>query len=206
MVGSTRAALAALTALLAVAAALPAAALAAPAATPVRVTVVATDRGFKLSRARVPTGTVVFHVRNAGTKAHDFAIAGAKTAALKPGGRATLRVALAKPGRIAFTSTVGGSLRGVLVVERVTTVDVEEYEFGFKLSQETVPAGRVVFLMRNTGAILHNFDLINVKVGAFLVPGQSATMTVKLKPGSYTYVCSVKYHAAQGMQGTLTVK
>ena len=202
MVGPSRAVLAALLALLAASAV----ALAAPAATPVRVTVVATDKGFTLSRARVPTGTVVFRVRNAGKKAHDFEIAGAKTAALKPGRSATLRVSLAKPGRVAFASTVGGSLKGVLVVERVTTVDVEEYEFGFKLSQETVPAGKVVFVMRNTGAILHNFDLINVKVGAFLVPGQSSTMTVKLKPGAYTYVCSVKYHAAQGMQGTLTVK
>ncbi len=31
-------------------------------------------------------------------------------------------------------------------------------------------------------------------------------MTVMLKHGEYTYVCSVKYHAAQGMQGTLYVK
>jgi plastocyanin len=30
-------------------------------------------------------------------------------------------------------------------------------------------------------------------------------MSVELKPGMYLYVCSVKYHAAQGMQGTLTV-
>jgi plastocyanin len=205
VVSQTRAALAALLALVTVGVAVPAA-LGGPSAKPVRVTVIATDRAFKLSRARVPPGTVVFRVRNAGRKAHDFRIAGAKTDVLKPGGSATLRVALARPGRIAFASTVGGALRGVLVVERVTTVDVDEYEFGFKLSQETVPAGKVVFAMRNTGAIVHNFDLINVKVGAFLVSGQSATMTVKLKPGSYTYVCSVKYHAAQGMQGTLTVK
>jgi uncharacterized cupredoxin-like copper-binding protein len=168
--------------------------------------VVATEQGFKLSRVRVPAGTVLFHVRNGGTTAHDFAIGGAKTVALKPGASATLRVALAKPGRIAFASTVGGALKGVLVVERVTTVDVDEYEFGFKLSHDTVPAGKVVFAMRNSGAIVHNFDLIDVKVGPFLVSGQTATMTVKLKPGTYTYVCSVKYHAAQGMQGTLTVR
>ena len=35
---------------------------------------------------------------------------------------------------------------------------------------------------------------------------ESATMTVNVKKGSYTYICSVKYHAAQGMQGTLVVK
>jgi plastocyanin len=88
----------------------------------------------------------------------------------------------------------------------VTTVAVTEYEYGFKLSRQTVPAGRVTFVMRNSGAIVHNFDLIGVKSGAFLVSGQRATMTVTLKHGEYTYVCSVKYHAAQGMQGTLYVK
>ncbi|HZQ04290.1 MAG TPA: cupredoxin domain-containing protein [Gaiellaceae bacterium] len=84
-------------------------------------------------------------------------------------------------------------------------VYVDEYEFGFKLSRQTVPRGRVTFVMRNTGAIIHNFDLIGVKAGPFLVSGQSARMTVTLRRGEYTYVCSVKYHAAQGMQGTLYV-
>jgi plastocyanin len=60
--------------------------------------------------------------------------------------------------------------------------------------------------MRNSGAIIHNFDLIGGKEGPFLVPGQSARMTVTLKRGEYIYVCSVKYHAAQGMQGTLYVR
>jgi plastocyanin len=89
------------------------------------------------------------------------------------------------------------------------TVYVTEYEFGFKLSRQTVHPGRVTFVMRNNGTIIHNFDLIvggSAKVGPFLVPGQSARMTVSLKRGEYTYVCSVKYHAAQGMQGTFTVR
>ena len=47
--------------------------------------------------------------------------------------------------------------------------------------------------------------LIGAMDGPFLVPGQTSTITVTLKPGTYTYVCSVKYHAAEGMQGTLTV-
>jgi plastocyanin len=89
---------------------------------------------------------------------------------------------------------------------KVTTVTVLEYEYGFKLSRQTVPRGKVRFVMGNTGAIVHNFDLIGVKVGAYLVSGQRATMTVTLKKGTYTYVCSVKYHASQGMQGTLRVR
>jgi plastocyanin len=85
-------------------------------------------------------------------------------------------------------------------------VTVLEFEYGYKLSRRTVPPGRVTFLMGNSGAINHNFVILGVKAGAFLVPGQRATMTVNLKKGKYTYVCTVKYHAAQGMQGTLYVK
>jgi plastocyanin len=196
---------AALALLLAVAALAPGAALARLSAKATAVTVVATEHGLKLSRKKVPAGAVVFRFRNAGTRAHDLEVAGKKTAAVKPGGKATLRVTLAKPGKVALASTVGGKLKGVLDVQRVTTVDVTEYEFGFDLSRTTVPAGKVVFVMRNSGGIVHNFDLIDGGVGPFLTPGQTATMTVTLKPGSYIYVCSVKYHAAQGMQGTLTV-
>jgi plastocyanin len=86
------------------------------------------------------------------------------------------------------------------------TIDVNEYEFGFTLSKDTIPAGKVTFVMRNTGGLMHNFDLVGGREGPFLGPGQTATMSVELKPGMYLYVCSVKYHAAQGMQGTLTVK
>ena len=89
---------------------------------------------------------------------------------------------------------------------RLTKVYVTEFEFGFRLSRQTVPAGRVTFVMRNNGAIIHNFDVIGVKIGPVLVPGQTASMTATLRRGAHTYVCSVKYHAAQGMQGTLYVK
>lgn len=85
------------------------------------------------------------------------------------------------------------------------TVLVQEYEFGFKLSTQTISAGKVTFIMGNVGSLTHNFDLIGALDGPFLVPGQTSTMTVTLKPGVYTYVCSVKYHAAEGMQGTFTV-
>lgn len=85
-------------------------------------------------------------------------------------------------------------------------VTVLEYEFGFKLSRTSVPAGKVTFVMGNEGTVVHNFDIVGVKEGPFLVPGQSALMTVTMKKGSYTYVCSVKDHAFEGMQGTLVVR
>src|SRR5262249_54573977 len=159
----------------------PGAALGRPAVAPTHVTVVATDSGFKLSRRKVPVGTVAFVVRNAGKQSRDFEIAGLKTKTLEPGGRRTLRGKPPTPRRVTFTATVDGraesGLKGVLTVQRVTTVDVSEYEFGFKLSRDVVPAGKVVFRMRNDGAIVHNFDVIDVKVGPFLVSGQTASMS-----------------------------
>jgi uncharacterized cupredoxin-like copper-binding protein len=39
-----------------------------------------------------------------------------------------------------------------------------------------------------------------------VITGSSTTLNVDLKPGSYTYFCSVDGHEAAGMKGTLTVK
>jgi plastocyanin len=85
------------------------------------------------------------------------------------------------------------------------TIAVNEFEFGFSLSRNTISAGRVTFLMLNVGSLIHNFAIVGRASGAFLVPGQVAKMTVTLKPGTYVYVCGVKDHAAEGMQGTLVV-
>ena len=40
---------------------------------------------------------------------------------------------------------------------------------------------------------------------ATLSPGDSATLTVDLKPGKYTIYCPIGGHRALGMKGTITV-
>jgi uncharacterized cupredoxin-like copper-binding protein len=76
---------------------------------------------FMLSKKTVPKGTVVFKVTNRGTSTHDFRIGGRKTPLLRAGKTATLKVALAKPGRHAFLCTVAGhaaaGMKGVLLVK-----------------------------------------------------------------------------------------
>jgi uncharacterized cupredoxin-like copper-binding protein len=64
---------------------------------------------FKLSKSSIAKpGTVVFTVKNAGHLAHDFKIAGKKTALIQPGKSATLKVKFAKAGKYAYLCTVAG--------------------------------------------------------------------------------------------------
>ena len=85
-----------------------------------RVTVVATEFKFRLSRKSVPTGLVIFKVVNRGKVPHDFKIAGKKTRVLKPGTSAILRVRFKKKRRFAYICTIPGhaaiGMKGVLPV------------------------------------------------------------------------------------------
>ena len=74
----------------------------------------------------------------------------------------------------------------------------------------TVKAGTDKFSFTNKASLAHNFTIqgSNGKViGATpTFSGSTKTLTVKLKPGTYTFYCSVPGHRQAGMQGTLTVK
>jgi len=209
----------------------PASPTATDAARVTRITVTASEFKFKLSRNRLATpGTVSFRVVNAGRVAHDFKIAGKKTPVLSPGQRATLKVAFKKKGKYAYRCTLPGhaaaGMKGVFGVGakvapppppatppaptgQQTTVRVDEFEFGFTLSQTTIPAGTVTFAMTNSGTLPHNFHVQGVAgaVGPILDQGRSATMTVNLtRTGTYTFICDVPGHADAGMKGSLTIQ
>jgi uncharacterized cupredoxin-like copper-binding protein len=72
------------------------------------VKVTATEFKFKLSRAAVPKGKVIFKVKNAGKLQHDFKIAGKRTRLLAPGKSATLTVVFKKAGKYRYICTVPG--------------------------------------------------------------------------------------------------
>jgi uncharacterized cupredoxin-like copper-binding protein len=86
-----------------------------------------------------------------------------------------------------------------------TTVKVVAKEFKFTLTPKTAKAGTVVFKVVNKGHVMHDFKIAGKKT-SMLKPGKSATLKVKLKKGSYKYLCTVPGHAAAGMKGTFKVK
>ena len=87
-----------------------------------------------------------------------------------------------------------------------THITVAASEFKFVFSKRSIPAvGTVIFTVVNKGKISHNFK-IGGKTTPNLLPGKSATLTVKFtKKGHYAYSCTIPGHAGAGMKGTFSV-
>jgi plastocyanin len=74
----------------------------------------------------------------------------------------------------------------------------------------TAKAGKVSFNFTNMAPLGHNFTIQKGASGAVVgatptFQGGAKTLTVTLKPGKYTFFCSVPGHRQGGMVGTLTV-
>jgi uncharacterized cupredoxin-like copper-binding protein len=82
----------------------------------------------------------------------------------------------------------------------------------FTTSRLTAPRpGKVTLVMRNPSSTGMNHGVAIQgngihRNGPIVAPGRTATLTVSLKKGTYTYYCPVPGHRQAGMRGTLTVK
>jgi plastocyanin len=80
----------------------------------------------------------------------------------------------------------------------------------FDKSTLAAPAGHVRITMNNPAPVPHNISLQGPggidQHGATVQKGGASEVEATLKPGTYTYYCSVPGHRQAGMQGTLTVK
>ncbi len=106
-----------------------------------------------------------------------------------------------------------------------TTVIVTENEFTIKPSTVTVPAGRVRFVVTNTGKVIHDLIVLRTNATAIAIPtnrktgrpvkngkrvkdvgevpdikvGAIKSDTIKLGPGHYVLACSLPGHFTAGM-------
>jgi len=89
------------------------------------------------------------------------------------------------------------------------SVDVKLTEFKIDMPN-SLPAGTTTFKVTNDGKVVHNVEIvgngIDKKLDANLQAGQSGTMQVDLKPGTYDVYCPVDSHKQNGMDLQLTVK
>jgi plastocyanin len=80
----------------------------------------------------------------------------------------------------------------------------------YTTTEATTKAGKVTLELDNPQSLSHDVvieDSSGKEVGATeVIADDSDSTTVNLKPGTYTFFCSVPGHREAGMEGTLTVE
>lgn len=94
-----------------------------------------------------------------------------------------------------------------------STVDISTpsgSDLAFNQQDVSAKAGSVTIDFDNMQSLQHDVKVEDSSGqelgGTDLVSSATATATVDLQPGSYTFFCSVPGHREAGMEGTLTVK
>ena len=78
----------------------------------------------------------------------------------------------------------------------------------YNTKQLSAKAGKVTIAMTNMSPLEHNVTVAQGSTVVGATPtfrGGARTLTLNLKPGTYTFYCSVPGHRQAGMEGTLTV-
>ena len=106
----------------------------------------------------------------------------------------------AAPSAAASSAAAGGT----------TAVTAIETEFHIALSKKSFSPGTYKFTAVDKGHLQHNLVIngpgVNMaKTAGLLSPGQSASVTVTLRKGSYDIFCGVPGHKAEGMNVNITV-
>jgi uncharacterized cupredoxin-like copper-binding protein len=104
----------------------------------------------------------------------------------------------------ALLAVVGAGAASAQSSSTLHTVKVTAKDYKFVLSTNRVPAGRVKFVIKDTGSAEHDFAIAG-HTSKTIQPGQSTTLSVTLKKGKYPYRCTVDSHTELGMKGVLRV-
>jgi plastocyanin len=79
----------------------------------------------------------------------------------------------------------------------------------FLASSASASSGKITLRMLNKSSVPHDIGVKGAgvnQVGPVVSNGGTSVVAETLKPGTYTFYCSVDGHEAAGMKGTLTVK
>ena len=119
-------------------------------------------------------------------------------AASRPGKDSGLLAAAAQPKKGPPIAAKGGAL----------TIPADPTgALAFSSDKASAPPGAITFSSPNESPIQHNIALRpGGPVGPVVGSGGNSTFKVTLKPGTYTFYCSVDGHRQGGMEGELTVR
>jgi plastocyanin len=106
---------------------------------------------------------------------------------------------------------LAGVAHPVLAARGPARVQVTAMEFEYRLSRLSVRQGRALVELVNYGEDEH--DLVLQRVGGTrqfrlvkILPGERATLSIRLRPGRYRLWCAVADHRSRGMRATLRVR
>jgi plastocyanin len=103
----------------------------------------------------------------------------------------------------------GGGPSGTATANAQNVVDIPTDPSGqlaYKFKDATAKAGKVTVESKNDSSVPHDIALQGGASGSVVSGGGVSKLTANLKPGSYTFYCTVPGHEQAGMKGTLTVK
>jgi plastocyanin len=120
---------------------------------------------------------------------------------------------LVTPGATTPTATTPAPTPGA-PAPRTTEIDADPSgALAFLQKSVSLKAGKVTIKFVNRAPVPHNLTIQKgtgasgpFVAGTATFASASAKLNATLKPGTYTFYCSVPGHRAAGMQGTLTVK
>jgi len=120
--------------------------------------------------------------------------------------------AVAEPGKdTGPLAAVGASKAEGTATEQGGTLDIPVAASGlaYKFADATATAGQVTIKSENPQPTQHDIAIegngVNEK-GEVVTSGGTSQFSADLKPGEYTFFCSVPGHREGGMEGKLTVK
>jgi plastocyanin len=120
--------------------------------------------------------------------------------------------AVAKPGEdTGALAAVGASKAKGTATEQGGTLDIPVAASGlaYKFADASATAGQVTIKSENPQPTQHDIAIegngLNAK-GEVVTSGGVSQFSADLKPGTYTFFCSVPGHREGGMEGKLTVK
>ena len=119
--------------------------------------------------------------------------------------------AAARPGKDSgLLAAAGQPKKGPPIVAKGGALTIPADPTGalaFRSDKASAPAGTITFASPNDSPIQHNIALKpGGPIGPVVGSGGNSQFKATLKPGTYTFYCSVPGHEEGGMKGVLTVK
>jgi plastocyanin len=125
---------------------------------------------------------------------------------------AYVAMAAGRPGKDTGKLAAAGAKKAAgTATAKNGTLDIPVAAAGlaYQYANATAPAGQITIVSKNSQPIGHDIAIegngVNAK-GAVVQSGGVSKLSANLKPGTYTFYCSVPGHREGGMVGKLTVK